>query len=768
MSTTFRYTATLDGHQKRSTTSIGLQFNNKAKSQRRWLIRLGGLFLLLSVWSLVFSPRQSSPPGKAAVEKKGDRGVWDHDSSDRVDANNATLSGRSSLRTAETVSPNKQANDTTTQQEDGDLPSFNFCTASHLPGRRVDAMDNQTTGQDDDVSLPPMPVFYPCVGPAYDAFAVRLHDWVTRYSRSRIRQGNRNNPHWGRRRPDEVLPRDARVLVWGNSHLRQVAHTLACQGRATRITHLQDNAIVRFDFAHMNATMVVISGSPIVYSSTWRADVETLLGPLSSWDAVILGHVETCDGDDAFSRKMQNLTQRENCLTYPTVQDWRIAYPEGPLVFVTSFSASRNAERQIVSQELHTLVTSQNDPNPHGLELLIGREYIVRHGLPECAATSKITVSDCKDDSRGQRCTGAAGGHADILAWDVTEFLHRHVGDGQNRDSSGPGGMVHEESSARDEEDANALLPDVQWCQKHRITARNILSNPVQIYYQCAGPLYKNYTQYIQRRVAALTDSHPTWGRRRFAVPANKRVLFWGNSHTRQVVKAISCQQEHLGHLESHHGFWDPPVYGGLLYRFSRNATVYNMCNTLAPYTVDWQTYLERSLDMPLQELDAIVLGFHNVCRGDNRIKIEGAFNPFPDLPINCTELRLPTVADVAAVYKGPILFVSMFDNSREDDTPDMLRQVRDLRRDNAEALYARRYLEDWGAECLSPQREAISDCGERVIVGDNVEALSTGHACTGPEGGVADLASWDVVEFLHRHLVGGDHLDNTTNNISI
>ena len=522
---------------------------------------------------------------------------------------------------------------------------------------------------------------------------------------------------------------------------------LAWQGQVTQTTHLQDSAVVQFDFAHTNATMVVISGSPMVYSSTWQANVEDLLGyALSSFDAVVLGHVEICDGDDAFSRKMQNITNH-HCLTYPTVSDWREVYP-GPVVFVTSFSASRNAELQVAAQELHTLDSSINNNNHNNLGLLIGREYIVRHELPECAATSKIAVTDCKEDPRGQRCTGGGGSHADVLAWDVTEFLHQHVGNEKTFDSPGDG--THQE---QEEEETDEPLSGVQWCQKDRVIARSILSNPVPIYYQCAGPRYDNYTELVHRRVATMANSDPTWGRRRFAVPTDKRVLFWGNSHTRQIVKTLACQQAQLGHLETHLGFWDPPIYGGLVYRYSRNATIFNMCNTLAPYTVNWQAYLERALGTPLKDVDAIVLGFHNVCKGGNRVKIEGAPNPFPDLPIDCSNLRLPTVADVAAVYDGPILFVSMFDSSRDADTPDMLQQVRDLHRNNVEALYVRHYLEDWGAECLSPQREAISDCGERAIVGDNVESLSTGHACTGPTGGIADLATWDVVEFLHRHL---------------
>ena len=92
----------------------------------------------------------------------------------------------------------------------------------------------------------------------------------------------------------------------------------------------------------------------------------------------------------------------------------------------------------------------------------------------------------------------------------------------------------------------------------------------------------------------------------------------------------------------------------------------------------------------------------------------------------------------------------------RDRDTPAMLREIEALQAERPnvtiQALSARRYLDEWGVECLSPARATVSDCGERIIEGDNIEVLSTGHACMGPSGGTADLLSWDVSEFLHQN----------------
>jgi hypothetical protein len=194
-------------------------------------------------------------------------------------------------------------------------------------------------------------------------------------------------------------------------------------------------------------------------------------------------------------------------------------------------------------------------------------------------------------------------------------------------------------------------------------------------------------------------------------------------------------------------------------YVLDDGSEVYLIINSDLVHSTHWVTLLQTQMNIStLHELDAIVVGVFNDCHVDVNTtfaqEMKDAINTTQG--IDCTQHNGPTVQDVAAVYAGPILYVSMFATYRSKHYQMELASIPQIQqhysgtppRTNIHGMEARQYIKDYQLpECGSAQRETISDCFP-----DEETLRRYHHRCVGPYGGHPDLIAWDVLEFLYQH----------------
>ena len=96
---------------------------------------------------------------------------------------------------------------------------------------------------------------------------------------------------------------------------------------------------------------------------------------------------------------------------------------------------------------------------------------------------------------------------------------------------------------------------------------------------------------------------------------------------------------------------------------------------------------------------------------------------------------------DVAKVYRGPIVSVSMFAfHGRKQERTDRFTQQVLLKknRTNVHVISGRKYIDEIGLECGTDAYNG--DCDELA-----------GHRCMGTLGGHPDLIAWEVVESIRQ-----------------
>ena len=105
----------------------------------------------------------------------------------------------------------------------------------------------------------------------------------------------------------------------------------------------------------------------------------------------------------------------------------------GPMAYVGMFATYRNATVTRAREDIHQL---QQDYPDRRIEFLDARKYINEMHV-ECGTPLRLEVSDCVNTKTAgkkyHRCMGASGGHADLVAWDLIEFLWQSR---ENLDSS--------------------------------------------------------------------------------------------------------------------------------------------------------------------------------------------------------------------------------------------------------------------------------------------------------------------------------------------
>uniref|UniRef100_A0A8J9S2K4 Uncharacterized protein n=1 Tax=Phaeodactylum tricornutum TaxID=2850 RepID=A0A8J9S2K4_PHATR len=307
--------------------------------------------------------------------------------------------------------------------------------------------------------------------------------------------------------------------------------------------------------------------------------------------------------------------------------------------------------------------------------------------------------------------------------------------------------------------------PPLRFCRIPRIQFGPRSKYSKYVTFQCGGEAYYQLGQrlsaYGERR-----GTHPTnkttpnvaWGRRS-SVPlrTNQSALFFGNSHTRQILESFLCQyQEYIvdGSLER-----DSSENVGIV-RFANNATVQWLINSWVAFSEELPKALPLELiePRPLDTFDVVVLGAfnnlpnhrttrssHKKATGSAYLKaMEEASNNHPDL--NWTKPP-PTLLDLAETCsaKTTLVGVSMFKaRGGSTDYDGFLRHYELLQeqgRSTVHLLKSRQHIATVG-EGGSNQKHSVDEALEGA-------AGEMSHRCTGPHGSVVDLTVWDFVEVL-------------------
>lgn len=274
---------------------------------------------------------------------------------------------------------------------------------------------------------------FQCGGDVYDDFCKRLDHFA-----SNTRQ---HGTTWGRR--PNPLPSGTTVLVFGNSHTRQVAHEWFCQYQQSIDSveqYTPEVAVVRFD---NDSTLISVTNSPVVYSRMWPSLLETALGrTFQSLDAIVLGKFN--DFEDSVNTKfmetMMNLSSGVEGADFkniapPTLEDLAKVY-SGPIVCVGMFATFPSAKRAL--EEFYMTKTKlETSGDRTNVRIIDGRKYIpilgecgndIRGDVPgEVGTCNEGEVPGMRHATLMHRCVGPCGGHPSLMAWDVIEVLRQLI-----------------------------------------------------------------------------------------------------------------------------------------------------------------------------------------------------------------------------------------------------------------------------------------------------------------------------------------------------
>ena len=306
---------------------------------------------------------------------------------------------------------------------------------------------------------------------------------------------------------------------------------------------------------------------------------------------------------------------------------------------------------------------------------------------------------------------------------------------------------------------SSALSEDFLFCTEPHVGKAMDDFARLDVWYQCAGPVYDEFGYELFKFVDTTQRQRvPSWGHRPTALPAHSKVLVFGNSHTRQIGQTLACQYaDHVVRVEHLEPTDSPDINMAIRVTFRNHAQLYLVANSYVAHSPHWQRLLEEQIGLSLSKLNAIVLGLFNPGSKHwetdfvNTMLTMQAVRPTSD-EINVQTNYGPSVADVAAVYNGPVLFVTLFGKQEPARTAWARNQVTELSRSgryNVMFKDARAYIETMGAEGASASRLETQDAM-------SVDIVQQAHRCTGVHGGHADLVTWDVAEFLFAQIGGG------------
>lgn len=295
--------------------------------------------------------------------------------------------------------------------------------------------------------------------------------------------------------------------------------------------------------------------------------------------------------------------------------------------------------------------------------------------------------------------------------------------------------------------------------------------------YRCAGDIYEQFADRLHQLVESEAKSSSTWGRRSEMVPmgspqTNERaILVMGNSHVRQITRAIMCQYRHQA-VGKRHVFLDDLMEFSFQFKGNKALKIYTSFNDPITYSPDWKQALEApyALNRTLESLDAIIMGYFNELEGNmgtNFAKnIIQQAKDHPELGIDTKKLGIRLLPEVAGAYPGPIVYVGQFAKNFQFKYVKAERFQRDSNRTNIRTINARKYVNKLESmmshkeKAKTPFYECVTDV-QRDVGTCNLDKKSrrfaNGHRCMGEKGGHPDLVAWDVIEALHEMLQPSD-----------
>lgn len=263
---------------------------------------------------------------------------------------------------------------------------------------------------EDEESLPTLPTF---------SSEVRTcNKWLSKYYMSSRRQLNREG----------ILFILYRSLVCQEHHYGS-GLVLMESLEADRNRRL---VMVRYTFGN-GAVLYHLTNTYAIHLMDWEKQLSIQMGgiALDAFDHVILGTINSClpPVRTNFAEGMKELLYSRFGVTCerangPSLTEFSNVFKQ-PLLYVSMFATYARKDVQRDKAEFKAL---KNHTGP--LRWRDARTYVKEMGVDEweCGSTSTKTILDCVNNStarqRLHRCTGPHGGHTDIVAWDVVEFLN--------------------------------------------------------------------------------------------------------------------------------------------------------------------------------------------------------------------------------------------------------------------------------------------------------------------------------------------------------
>ena len=358
--------------------------------------------------------------------------------------------------------------------------------------------------------------------------------------------------------------------------------------------------------------------------------------------------------------------------------------------------------------------------------------------------------------------TSATSHSFDPRLWSVTTVRTEATATSDNDISSAQDANLDKTLQAKNHD-------SLRFCSQSMLGHGNTNETLLDVWYQCHGPLYDHFAadlHQLARQQSQAKHESASWGRRPTALPENARVLLFGNSHTRQIGQTLACQYADQIERIQHYDYNQPDPDMAVVVHFTNGAELIIVANSYVAHSPHWQRLLERQIQTELADLDAVVLGMFNDNAGNNKerhtrfaVLMEEMQASLPAADeVSIQDHAGPMVQQVAAVYKGPLLFVPMFATYRNHAAVQAAHQVQALQsnndrqqqqqqqeRSNVKYQETRRYI-----TMLQQEGAAVGKWAQQDVVNDDAH----GHRCTGNQGGHVDLVTWDVLEFLFAQIV--------------
>jgi hypothetical protein len=301
-----------------------------------------------------------------------------------------------------------------------------------------------------------------------------------------------------------------------------------------------------------------------------------------------------------------------------------------------------------------------------------------------------------------------------------------------------------EEEHQGTENKTEALPPPLRICKKHPAPATNDGSERKVGGYQCQGEEYEEFG----RKLLALGNKgkkdSPMWGRRQRPFPSDKTILFFGNSHTRQLLETLLCEYNDFVKGWGRSKIF-PDSYTTI--KMKHNTTVLSVHNSWMAHSDQWVSLLEQHVILgPLSSVDVFVLGLFNGIPASQKTNFQkGMLQARKKHPEMNPNRNGPEFDEVAKAYQGVIVSVGTMADKDLDAVKAEQERVREYQlngRENVASLDPRKYV------------PIHDECGTNIQFGfgtcQNGDNGKDQHRCTGAYGGPFDLIAWDLIETLN------------------